>query len=389
MTNPRIAKTSMNPIKHWLTPILLVVVVHVASGIAPGQQPVEIVRPIAAPATPLPPEAQSAGVTKFAFLAYGDTRSMQDGVGPQSTHSDLVTSMLSTIKRMQTSDYPVKFVLQSGDAVTNGRDAKQWNASFVDVVSRFTKDGNVPYYLIPGNHDVTTALTVNTAARIEGLKNYLDAMSNIIPQDGSPRRLTGYPAYAFGYGNTFVLGIDSDISPDERQYNWAKSQLEGLDRSRFTNVIVFLHHGPFTSGPHGASVEPATLGVRQIYMPLFRKHHVNAVLGGHEHLFEHYVEHYTDDTGKHRMDLVITAGGGAPLYAYAGEPVGTAEYLSANVVSNVMLDHIVKPSTVATENPYHFVIVRVDGKSLSLEVVTLGPAGSYKPYGKDVLDLRD
>ncbi len=59
---------------------------------------------------------------------------------------------------MQTSDFPVRFVLQSGDAVTNGRIANQWNTSFIDVVSRLTQEGNVPYYLIPGNHDVTTAL---------------------------------------------------------------------------------------------------------------------------------------------------------------------------------------------------------------------------------------
>lgn len=55
--------------------------------------------------TPLPPEAASAGVTKFSFIAHGD--------------------------------------------------ARQWNASFVGLINRITTDGGIPYFLAPGNHDVT------------------------------------------------------------------------------------------------------------------------------------------------------------------------------------------------------------------------------------------
>jgi len=372
----------------WIFPIVLLTCFLIGAKVAPGQQPVAKARPVPAPATPLPPEEQSAGVTRFAFLAYGDTRSNVDGTAPQPIHSQLVDSMVTTIKRMQTSDFPVRFVLQTGDGVTNGRNVNQWNASFVDVVSRLTQDANVPYYLIPGNHDVTTSLTVGTPMRNEGLKNYLDAMSELIPPDGSPRRLAGYPTYAFGYGNTFIVGIDSDISPDMTQFNWVKSQLEGLNRTRFVNVVFFMHHGPFTSGPHGASPEKATLTVRSLYMPLFRAHHVNVVLGGHEHLFEHWVEHYKDAGGVHRMDLVVSAGGGAPQYEFRGDPDNSA-YIAAGSAQEIRLDHIVKPSPVAAENRFHFTVVRVDGKNLSVEVVGLGPAGRYKPYGKDVFELRD
>ena len=371
----------------WIFPILLFACFLFGIGAAPGQQPAVTVRAIPAPATPLPAEDQSAAVTRFSFIAYGDTRSTTDGTALQPIHSQLVDSMLQAIKRLQSSEFPVRFVLQSGDAVTNGRIASQLNTSFVDVVSRLTQEGNVPYYLIPGNHDVTTALTVDVPARDEGLKNYLAMMSRIIPPDGSPRRLAGYPTYAFGFGNTFVIGLDSNISPDETQFSWVKSQLEGLDRNRFVHVIVFLHHAPFTSGGHRIA-ELATQGIRIRYMPLFRTHHVAAVLGGHDHEFEHYVEHYTDNTGLHRMDLIITAGGGAPLYAYTGEP-DTADYLAAGASSKVQLEHIVKPFPVAADNKFHFTILRVDGNKVSIEVVGLDPAANFKPYGKDVFDLRD
>jgi len=158
----------------------------VGTGTAPGQQPAAVVRAIPAPATPLPSEDQSAAVTRFSFIAYGDTRSPVDGTAPQPVHTQLVDSMLRSIRTLQTTDFPVRFVLQSGDAVLNGRIPGQLNTSFVDIVSRLTQEGNVPYYLIPGNHDVTTALSVGVPAREEGLKNYLSMMERLIPPDGSP-----------------------------------------------------------------------------------------------------------------------------------------------------------------------------------------------------------
>ena len=54
--------------------------------------------------------------------------------------------------------------------------------------------------------------------------------------------------------------------------------------------------------------------LRKRYMPLFNAQRVRIVFSGHEHLFEHWVERYTDASGAHRMDLVVSGGGGAPLY---------------------------------------------------------------------------
>jgi len=59
----------------------------------------ERVTPIAAPATPLPPEDQSRAVTRFSFIAYGDTRGHHDGTAIQAEHQLVVNSMLTRIKR--------------------------------------------------------------------------------------------------------------------------------------------------------------------------------------------------------------------------------------------------------------------------------------------------
>jgi hypothetical protein len=353
-----------------------------------AQEP-ERTRAIAPPATPLPPEAESRNVTRFSFAVYGDSRGRQDGVALQREHSLVVDAMIAEIKRLQDTRYPVRFVLQSGDAVVNGGDAHQWNTSFIPLINRLTAEAGVPYFPVAGNHDVTPALTASAPERQAGLQNYFDAVSALIPGNGSPRRLSGYPAYAVGYGNTFVLAIDSNIAGDEKQYRWVKGQLEGLDRSRYVNVIAFFHHPPFSSGPHGGNhVEPPTAALRFRYMPLFRSHHVRAVFAGHDHLFEHWVERYADETGGHRMDLIVSGGGGAPLYTYQGEP-NLAEYLRANESDKVALEHLVKPGVEPGSSSYHFLIVRVDNDRLDLDVHGVGSGNDFRPYPAGSVELRD
>jgi len=347
------------------------------------------VQAIRAARNPIPPEEASAGVTKFSYFIYGDTRGRRDGTELQYEHSLVVDSMLAAIKRLSTTEYPVKFVLQTGDAVVNGGDAKQWNTSFVSVINRLTTEGGVSYFLAPGNHDVTAAQNLESEQRQAALKNYLQAMSSMIPPESTSRRLAGYPTYAFGYGNTFVLALDSNIADDQIQFDWAKSQLEGLDRKRYANVVAFFHHPPFASGPHGgARTEPQSLAMRNRYMPLFRAHHVKVAFAGHDHLFDHWVERYTDATGRHRMDLVTTAGGGAPLYGYQGEP-DTSQYVRSNQALRVALEHLVKPGLLPGENPYHYVIARVDGERMDLEIVGVDFGANWKPYRSNRARLTD
>jgi len=363
-----------------LLAILVAAVIRSAplAGQGTQQERVEAIKP---PATPLPDEAASRGVTTFSFIAYGDTRGRRDGIAVQYDHSMLIDSMLQQIKKLQNTPYPVRFVLQSGDAVQRGIDAHQWNVSFVPLINRLTTEGGVPYFLVPGNHEATTSP--------EGMRNYLDAVGALIPPDGSPRRLSGYTTYSFGYGNTFVIALDANIAGDEKQYQWIKGQLEGLDRGRYVNVVVFCHQAPFSSGPHGGpKVEEPTIELRKRYMPLFNAQRVRVVFSGHEHLFEHWVEHYTDTSGTHRMDLVVSGGGGAPIYTYSGEP-DLSEYLKANEANEVVLDHLVRPGVERGSNPYHYVLVRVDGDKLDLQVISVDWGAGFAPYRSNKANLQD
>jgi hypothetical protein len=345
---------------------------------------------IAAARNPLPPEASSAGVTKFSFIAYGDTRGRRDGNAEQYEHWLVVESMIRTIRAMERGPDPVKFVLQSGDAVVNGRDARQWNVSFVGLINRVTTEGGVPYFLAPGNHDVTGSANLADTGRARGLGNYLRAMAQLIPPDRNARRLDGYPTYAFGYGNTFVIAFDSNIADDSTQYAWIVSQLERLDRRRYVNVIAFFHHPAFSSGPHGgANVERPTVAIRARYMPLFRKHNVKLLLAGHEHLFEHWVERYRDSTGRwQRIDQIVSGGGGAPLYPYQGEPDLRA-YRLAGIADSVRVQHLVRPGMNPGDQAYHYLVVHVDGPQMWVQVIGVDWGSGFAPYRSSRATLSD
>jgi hypothetical protein len=367
--------------KYAIPPVAVLLASFAVAGVQPrraqGVAVADSVIAINPPATPLPAEAASAGVTKFSFIAYGDTRGPRDATQPGPNHQIVVDAMLAKIKELSAGPDPVRFVLHSGDAVLEGRNATMLNVGFVPLINRITGEGGVPFFQSAGNHDVTDATTVGTARRDSGLTNFLRTNARLLPPKGSPRRLDGYPTYAFGFGNTFVLAFDSNIPDDSVQFAWVKAQLNGLDRRRYQNIVVFTHVPPFSSGPHQRERQAPIL--RERYMPLFRQQHVRVLLAGHEHFYEHWIERYRDQSGVHRLDEIVSAGGGAPHYVYTGEPDLSA-YLASNARDSVTLEHIVKPLAPAAANPFHFLVVHVDGARITVDVVSVEPSKPFAPY---------
>ena len=364
-----------------------------------GAQTATTVRPIRPPDQPFPAEQATAGVTRFSFIAYGDTRcDCGAGGGPevQVEHERVVDLAVAKAEALASTPYPVRFAIQSGDAVYRGMNTERWDV-FIPIVEKLTRAG-LWYFFAVGNHDTTT-MPIGDPNREAGLRNTLAASAKLIPTDDS-RRLKGYPTYGFAYGNTFFIAFDSNIAADQTQLAWVTRQLEQLDRARYPNVIVFFHHPPFSSGPHGGAMrptpdrrqvpdrtEPQSLAIRSLYLPLFRKHHVRMTITGHDHLLDHWVERYEDGGKPYRMDHVVTGGGGAPTYVYNGDPDVHA-YEEAAVAQKVHVDHLMKPGETNAQNPHHFLLIQVDGDKLFLEVFGTGPT-EYKPYqGQSRIELR-
>jgi hypothetical protein len=372
--------------------LLMAVAALALAGDAPSraQPPVASLtaRPIDPGSALLPAESASAAASRFSFIAYGDTRGQADGRELQVEHGRIVDSMIATVAARASTAFPVRFIVQSGDAVSTGAVVEQWDVSFTPIIERLTRETRVPYMFAVGNHDVTSRQAVTDPARQPGWTNTRTAMSRMWPPEGTHRRLDGYPTFAFGYGSMFVIAIDSNIAADQTQFAWVARQLETLDRARYRHIVVVFHHPPFSSGPHGGPiVEPQTTAIRELYMPLFRRHRIRMTITGHDHLFEHWVERVVDDRGAHRIDHLVTGGGGAPIYTYRGEP-NLEAYIAAAEPLKVSLDHTVKPGPAIEDNPHHYLVIQVDGDVLSIEVVGTGPT-PYLPYGRPVMELVD
>ena len=345
------------------------------------------VQPIDPGGVVLPAESASVDETKFSFIAYGDTRGPADGYTLQPQHKEVVDRILATIPKQASAGFPVRFVVQSGDAVVNGRFGEQWNVSFTPLIERLIRESKVPYFFAVGNHDVGS-MPVGNPDRDAGLHNTTTAMSKLWPANGSPRRLDNYPTFAFGYGRFFFIALDSNIAPDQVQLNWVKKQLEGLDRRRYPNVIALFHHPPLTTGPHGGPlVEPQAQAVRRFYLPLFRAHHVRMTISGHDHLYDHFIEHYDDAAGAHRMDHVVSGGGGAPIYSYRGEQ-DLKVYAATASPLKVRVEHAMRPGIQEADNPHHFVVIDVDGDRMWLQVITT-VAAPFRPYKESRIELTD
>jgi 3',5'-cyclic AMP phosphodiesterase CpdA len=351
----------------------------------------EPARPVLPPKHPLPPEAKSASEKRFSFIVYGDTRapSAAENAAPYPAHERVMDTILAAVKARARTRFPVRFVLQTGDAVIQGASGRMWNNSFTPTLERLTRGADIPYFLAAGNHDVT-GLPPGAPGREQALHTTLSAMSQLIPPEGSPRRLNGYLTYAIGYGNVFAIAIDSNVAADPVQRAWVTDQLDHLDRRRFPIVVAVMHHPPYSSGPHGTArnLEAATLAVRNVYMPLFRRHHVRLIAAGHEHMFEQWVERYEEAGMEYRMDTIVTGGGGAPTYTYRGEPDLTM-YLAAGAAEGVRVTHLAKPGATLAESPNHIVVITVDDTRLSEEVIAAGDA-RFAPFnGQSRIDLTE
>src|SRR5262245_25230546 len=102
MLRPALAGRCYHPLMRSTPAIAAATLLGVLAAAAWAQQefvlpPVVAVRPIAAPARPLPPEDASAGVTRFSFIAYGDSRGQMDGIAIHPNHAAVVNGIVGRI----------------------------------------------------------------------------------------------------------------------------------------------------------------------------------------------------------------------------------------------------------------------------------------------------
>ena len=233
---------------------------------------------------PEPDEAQ------FTFVAFGDTRTQH------RVHRAVVERIVGLAP---------DFVLHTGDLVAEGGSADEWE-TFFEIERELM--AQAPMFPALGNHERNS-------------REYFDLF--YLP--GNERW------YAFDYGNARFVCLQVDgtarFAPRSEQYAWLEETL-AANTQRW--LFVAFHVPPYTSAA-GGRLEGV---VRETLTPLFERYGVDVVLNGHQHNYER-----NEVNG---VTYVVTAGGGAPLYAAVGR----------------------EPTQAAFALAHHFVVLRIDGSRL-------------------------
>lgn len=218
------------------------------------------------------------------FFLYGDTRTRPE------EHRKICQAMA----RMLTPEH--RFVLHSGDLVSDGRVYDQWRDQFfapgAELFSQLTV---LP---CPGNHERQSNL-------------FLDYFALPAPE--------WYWAFDVGPAHIVALDLYHDIVTDDeswREVEQGKWLLANLPSAQPWKLMM-LHPPIYSLGPHGKlrdDGEPNDSGIRfgrNKILPLLREQGYQAVFSGHDHVYER--------SDAEDLLLITSGGGGAPTYQ-RGEP---------------------------------------------------------------------
>ena len=289
---------------------------------------------------------------KLAFFVIGDYGNDSSG-----QHRVAAAMWREFLRRSQT-DYPIRFVLTTGDNIygwgwpimlgTGDRDSHWRNRFFVPYEEVLRR---VPFYPTLGNHDCKESESAGD------LPVYLD---NFFFPSGSPEQY-----YRFNYANfADFFALDSttcSLTESAAQYLELGEQFKWLrailPASKALWKIPYFHHPPFTAGPNH---DPRLKELRHL-VRLFQDTNVAVVFNGHEHNFQ-----YTHKGGPSGDVVYIVTGAGGEL----------RDRFSAQ--------RFVAEGIAGIANVRHFTVVEVEGKTMRITPVGEKPIQVTGPDSRPI-----
>jgi uncharacterized protein (TIGR03437 family) len=258
-------------------------------------------------------QALSVQPTSFTTAGPGPVNFIVIGDSGQGT---IGQAQLAT--RMARED--VSFALHTGDVAYPDGAFRDFDANFFDAYKGML--GNMPTFLVPGNHDYYTS-------------------------SGAPyRALTASPAtpgvpladqgryYSFDWGDVHFIALDTNdplALPQSGRFPMLDWLERDLQQSRKFWKIAYFHHPPYPASEHHESDEVSAV-VRSLLVPILDRYGVPLVLCGHDHNYQRFFpmtggQKVADGTG---TQYIVTGGGGATLFDVpASSPIlakGIAQY---------------------------------------------------------------
>lgn len=189
----------------------------------------------------------------YRFLYLGDAQCGLEGWG-------------QLLRRAWRRNPDAGFLLLAGDLVDRGNERTNWDHFFLRAEGVLD---SVPFMPCAGNHEYLDKGPWLYSAFFD------------LPRNG-PSGIDPKLVYSFEYGNAFVAVLDSTLAVADRrmaeiQAKWLDS---ALGKSQATWKFVMFHHPLYAS--HRSR---ENLGLRDAWLPVFDRHHVDLVLQGHDHAY--------------------------------------------------------------------------------------------------------
>jgi len=221
--------------------------------------------------------------TPFSVAWWGDSQ-----VGP-TVLEQMIPSMIA---------HQVDLLAVAGDLVSSGVSLSDWENYWFSALEFDNIAQTRPALFARGNHDAEYAYCYAYSA---------------LPENGA--------WYAFNYGNSRFIFLDTEAptTTSPEQYSWLTNELTSTETQNAEFRIVCFHRLPFSNLWDGGGYIGEEW-VRNDWVPLFQKYHVDMVINGHSHCY---------DRGQtNGVTYIVTGGGGGGLdtQVVAQWPVFTVQY---------------------------------------------------------------
>lgn len=245
-----------------------------------------------------------SGPAPYSFVVFGDTRTRHD------VHKKIIDLILK--------EQPA-FVIHTGDLVSNGNNAEDWDR-FFEIERDLLRTAG--FYPALGNHEREAQV-------------YAKYFS--FPGGNCQR-------YSFDWGAAHFAIIDTSEGTNTPDFAEEVKWLEA-DLSRNNKPLTFVtFHNPLYTVMENRRSGAAKLA--EILEPVLLAGRVTAVFGGHDHNYQHHLK-----SGVH---YIVAGGGGAPLYDGTPIPGVTLSFAKTENFVRIRIEGI----------KAHVEAVGIDGKLL-------------------------
>jgi len=280
------------------------------------------------------------------FIVYGDSETEPESTGKFSRWDDPVSKGKRRYLIDQTQGYSNNLsvirsrnpdlVLIAGDLVQSGGEQREWDEFWLHntkTKGRESLASNIPILAALGNHEYfegPQSDKYNQPGSERAVNKYLEYFE--YPFNTSPILEQQNRYYSTQYGpvtfivldvcnnvpdkstedtNFYLLGegdTDGGFAPafakGSYQYQWLEKELAKSQKNSLFTFVMF-HHGPYSSGPHGAppgfgkQFDPQSGQATRLLIPVFMQYGVDAVFSGHGEIWERsLVKGYENDNNQ-------------------------------------------------------------------------------------------